>query len=68
MEICEMSHLYTDEKCKEQYSAGAEFPILSHDPWHKEGCCSSGVQKKDYIEYEHRYTQGCVAAVQQRGK
>ena len=63
-----MSRVYTDEKWKEQYSAWTEFAILSHDPGHKEGCCSSGVQNKDYIEYEHKYTQGCVAAVQLRGK
>ena len=63
-----MSRLYTDGKCKvEQYSAWAEFTILSHDPGHKEGCCSSGIHTKDYIEYKHKYTQGCVAAVL-RGK
>ena len=63
-----MSRLYTDGKWKvEQYCAGVEFAILSHDPGHKEGCCSSGIHKKDYTEYTHKYTQGCVAAVL-RGK
>ena len=62
-----MSRLYMDGGWKEQYSAWAGFAILSHDPGHKEGCCSSGIHKKDYTEYTHKYTQGCVAAVL-RGK
>ena len=59
-----MSRVYTDEKWKSSILLGQNSQYCLMIQGHKEGCCSSGVHKKDYIEYEHRYTRGCSSAAE----